>query len=78
MQEREAYGSRYDAGLPDDGFHWYFEELAVAGVIPTNHRQHCVFVGVPGDRFAATWRAASCALPPRIRHGYARRWARPA
>lgn len=49
-----AYG--YVEGLPDDGLHWYFERDAAAGIIPTNGRQHCVFVGVPQDRFALTFR----------------------
>jgi len=43
-------------GLWNDGFHWYFGNGVSAGVIPTNHRQHCVFVGVPHDRFATTFR----------------------
>jgi len=46
----------YYENLPDDGTHWYFGDGVSAGVIPTNGGQHCVFVGVPGDRFAATFR----------------------
>ncbi len=49
-----VYG--YYAGLPDDGTHWYFEHDTAAGVIPTNDHHHCVFVSVPRDRFAATFR----------------------
>lgn len=49
-----VYG--YYDGLPDDGTHWYFEKNAAAGVIPTNGDRHCVFVGVPRNRFAATFR----------------------
>lgn len=49
-----AYG--YVEGLPDDGLHWYFERGAAAGTIPTNANQHCVFVGVPQDQFASTFR----------------------
>jgi flavin-dependent dehydrogenase len=46
----------YFENVPDDGLHWYFGEGVAAGVIPTNHGQHCVFVGVPRQRFAATFR----------------------
>lgn len=49
-----VYG--YHANMPDDGYHWYFENGTSAGAIPTNDDQHCVFVGVPRDRFAATFR----------------------
>ena len=49
-----VYG--YFEGLPDDGYHWYFERDVAAGAIPTNDGQHCVFVGVPQDRFADTFR----------------------
>ncbi len=49
-----VYG--YYAGLPDEGFQWYFEKNAAAGIIPTNGNQHCVFVGVPHDQFAETFR----------------------
>ena len=49
-----VYG--YFAGLPDDGFHWHFGQGVAAGVIPTNHAQHCVFVAVPDRRFAAVFR----------------------
>jgi flavin-dependent dehydrogenase len=45
-----VYG--YYAGLPDDGYHWYFGEGVAAGVIPTNDRQHCVFAGASKDAFA--------------------------
>ena len=49
-----VYG--YFEGLPDDGLHWYFGDRAAAGVIPTNHGQHCVFVGLPHEQFAAAFR----------------------
>jgi 2-polyprenyl-6-methoxyphenol hydroxylase-like FAD-dependent oxidoreductase len=49
-----VYG--YYSGMRDDGFHWYFENNTAAGIIPTNDQQHCVFVGVPGDKFAETFR----------------------
>ena len=49
-----VYG--YFDGLPDDGLHWYFAPAAAAGVIPTNHGQHCVFAGVSQNRFASTFR----------------------
>jgi flavin-dependent dehydrogenase len=46
----------YYEDLPDDGTHWHFGKEVSAGVIPTNGGQHCVFVGVPQARFAATFR----------------------
>ncbi len=49
-----VYG--YYNGVPNDGFHWYFEKDVAAGVIPTNENQHCLFVGVPRYRFAETFR----------------------
>jgi len=49
-----VYG--YYEGLPDDGYHWYFENGTAAGMIPTNHEQHCVFAGVHRDQFASTFR----------------------
>jgi menaquinone-9 beta-reductase len=49
-----VYG--YFQGLPDEGLHWYFTERAAAGVIPTNHGQHCVFVGLPRERFGSEYR----------------------
>jgi len=64
-----VYG--YYEGLPDDGYHWYFENGTAAGMIPTNHEQHCVFAGVHRDQFAST----SSSLSPRtfdsllIKHG---------
>jgi flavin-dependent dehydrogenase/acyl dehydratase len=58
LQSRSASGLVYGYfdGLPDDGLHWYFERGAAAGVIPTNHGQHCVFAAVPQHRFASTFR----------------------
>ena len=49
-----VYG--YFDGLRNDGLHWYFGDRAAAGVIPTNHGQHCVFGGLPQDQFAAALR----------------------
>jgi flavin-dependent dehydrogenase len=49
-----VYG--YYAGMVDDGFHWHFADGCAAGRIPTNDAQHCVFVGVPGGRFAEYFR----------------------
>jgi flavin-dependent dehydrogenase len=46
----------YYENLRDDGTHWFFGKGVSAGVIPTNHGQHCVFVGVPHERFAETFR----------------------
>lgn len=49
-----VYG--YFEGLEQDGSHWHFVENAAAGVIPTNHGQHCVFASVPGPAFRTTFR----------------------
>jgi menaquinone-9 beta-reductase len=49
-----VYG--YYEDLERHGYHWHFGENVAAGVIPTNHGQHCVFVGVPGTAFPATFR----------------------
>lgn len=49
-----VYG--YFENLPNDGLHWYFGNGVSAGAIPTNDGQHCVFVGVPDERFATTIR----------------------
>ena len=50
-----VYG--YFEDMADDGYHWYFEKDVAAGAIPTTGNRHCVFVGVPQDRFAETFRA---------------------
>src|SRR5581483_1440142 len=52
-----VYG--YFDGLPYDGLHWYFAEGAAAGVIPTNHGQHCVFGGLPREQFGAAFRGGT-------------------
>ena len=49
-----VYG--YFEGLRDEGLHWYFGDRTAAGVIPTNHGQHCVFGGLPQEQFAAAFR----------------------
>jgi flavin-dependent dehydrogenase len=49
-----VYG--YFQGLPDQGLHWYFAEKTAAGVIPTNHGQHCIFVGLPREQFGPVFR----------------------
>ena len=49
-----VYG--YYEGLERDGYHWHFAENVAAGVVPTNHGQHCVFAGGPGTAFPATFR----------------------
>lgn len=38
------------AGLPQDGYQWYWRPSASAGVIPTNEGRSCVFAGVPRHR----------------------------
>jgi flavin-dependent dehydrogenase len=49
-----VYG--YYEDLERHGYHWHFGEKVAAGVIPTNHGQHCVFVSVPGTAFPTTFR----------------------
>lgn len=49
-----VYG--YFEGLPANGLHWYFGDRTAAGIIPTNHGQHCVFAGLPQEQFAAALR----------------------
>jgi flavin-dependent dehydrogenase len=49
-----VYG--YYEDLERHGYHWHFAEKVAAGVIPTNHGQHCVFVSVPGTVFPTTFR----------------------
>ncbi|MGD9671764.1 MAG: NAD(P)/FAD-dependent oxidoreductase [Hyphomicrobiaceae bacterium] len=51
-----SYVYGYFEGLEQDGSHWHFVENAAAGVIPTNHGQHCVFASVPGSAFRTTFR----------------------
>jgi 2-polyprenyl-6-methoxyphenol hydroxylase-like FAD-dependent oxidoreductase len=38
-----VYG--YVSGLPADGYHWWFRGGHSAGLIPTNHGEHCLFAG---------------------------------
>jgi flavin-dependent dehydrogenase len=58
LNGRSASGYVY--GYYDDleryGYHWHFGENVAAGVIPTNHGQHCVFAGVSGTAFPGTFR----------------------
>jgi flavin-dependent dehydrogenase len=55
-EHSSGYVYGYYSGMADEGYHWYFENNTAAGVIPTNDNQHCVFVGVPRDQFANTFR----------------------
>jgi 2-polyprenyl-6-methoxyphenol hydroxylase-like FAD-dependent oxidoreductase len=41
----------YWDGLPQDGYHWYYESGASAGIIPTNDGLTCVFASMPPERF---------------------------
>ena len=41
------------SGLDVDGYEWYFAPGLSAAAIPTNARQVCVSLSVPGDRFTA-------------------------
>jgi 2-polyprenyl-6-methoxyphenol hydroxylase-like FAD-dependent oxidoreductase len=58
LSGRSASGYVY--GYFDDlqrhGYHWHFGENVAAGVIPTNHGQHCVFAAVSGTAFPGTFR----------------------
>jgi flavin-dependent dehydrogenase len=55
-QSTSGYVYGYYEDLERYGYHWHFAENVAAGVIPTNHRQHCVFAAVPGTAFPATFR----------------------
>jgi flavin-dependent dehydrogenase len=46
----------YWAGVPVDGYRWYFSPGLSAGAIPTNHEETCVFAATPATRFADTFR----------------------
>ncbi len=54
--QASGYVYGYFENLADDGYHWYFARDVAAGVIPTNHLQHCVFVGVRRAEFASVFR----------------------
>jgi flavin-dependent dehydrogenase len=45
-----VYG--YWSGLDTDGYEWIYRPNAVAGIIPTNHGESCVFVGTAPGRIA--------------------------
>jgi flavin-dependent dehydrogenase len=49
-----VYG--YYEDLERYGYHWLFGENVAAGVIPTNHGQHCVFAAVSSTVFPGTFR----------------------
>jgi menaquinone-9 beta-reductase len=50
------YGYVQDLRTDHDGIEWLYAEGATAGLIPTNHGQHCVFVGASGRRFMSELR----------------------
>jgi flavin-dependent dehydrogenase len=50
------YGYVQDLRTDHDGIEWLYTEGATAGLIPTNHGQHCVFVGASGRRFMSELR----------------------
>ena len=54
-QSASGYVYGYYDGLERCGYHWHFGENVAAGVIPTNHGQHCVFAAVAGDAFRDTF-----------------------
>jgi menaquinone-9 beta-reductase len=49
-----VYG--YWAGLPVDGYRWYFHPGLSAGAVPTNGEETCVFAATPAGRFAEVFR----------------------
>jgi flavin-dependent dehydrogenase len=55
-QSASGYVYGYYEDLERYGYHWHFAENVAAGVIPTNHGQHCVFAGVSGPAFPGTFR----------------------
>jgi flavin-dependent dehydrogenase len=40
---------QYVSGLPNRGYRWHFAPGAAGGVIPTNDRLSCIFVGLPPE-----------------------------
>jgi menaquinone-9 beta-reductase len=48
-----AFTYGYWTGVEPDGYEWCFRPGSSAGVIPTDHGEVCVFVGVPPARFVA-------------------------
>ncbi len=44
-----VYG--YFPGLANEGYRWHYGPGMTAGAIPTNDGEHCVFVGMPTERF---------------------------
>jgi flavin-dependent dehydrogenase len=54
-QSASGYVYGYYEDLERCGYHWHFGESVAAGVIPTNHGQHCVFAGVAGTAFRDTF-----------------------
>jgi menaquinone-9 beta-reductase len=50
------YAYVQDLRTDHDGIEWLYAEGATAGLIPTNHGQHCVFVGASGRRFMSDLR----------------------
>jgi flavin-dependent dehydrogenase len=48
------YGHFPDPGV--DGYHWFYNVDATAGIIPTNDGRVCAWVGTPSKRFMADFR----------------------
>jgi 2-polyprenyl-6-methoxyphenol hydroxylase-like FAD-dependent oxidoreductase len=44
------------AGVPQEGFEWFYRPRASAGIIPTNDERSLVWVGAPTERFLADLR----------------------
>ena len=55
VQGAHASALRYTylSGLHDRGYEWCYGGGAAAGLVPTNDRQHCVFVATSPDRLRA-------------------------
>jgi flavin-dependent dehydrogenase len=50
------YGYVQGLRTDHDGIEWLYAEGVTAGLIPTNHGQHCVFAGASGGRFMSELR----------------------
>jgi 2-polyprenyl-6-methoxyphenol hydroxylase-like FAD-dependent oxidoreductase len=65
-----AYSYGYWAGLPFEGYHWFYGRPQfgglTAGLIPTNDGEACVFVGAAEDVMAAAPRSGS--IPTLLGH----------
>ncbi|MGB7242109.1 MAG: NAD(P)/FAD-dependent oxidoreductase [Sulfitobacter sp.] len=49
--DRSAAIYTYVDGLPNQGYRWYYGDQVTAGLIPTTHGMHCLFVSCKPDTF---------------------------